>query len=78
MNEQRAGQSTTGAGVTHERCLCYEVLDLFRSRLGVPPQVRQHLDNSRIEFLKAIRAVIDERIKHLSQPTAQGTKIPVE
>ena len=55
-----------------------EVLDLFRSRLGVSPKVKQHLANSRIEVLKAIRAVIDERIEHLSKPAQQGTKIQVE
>jgi hypothetical protein len=78
MNEQKTNQSATGEGVTHERCLCYEVLDLFRARLGVSPQVRQHLSNSRVEFLKAIREVIDERIEHLSKPGQRGTKIPVE
>jgi hypothetical protein len=54
------------------------VLDLLRGRLGVSPQVRRHLSNSRIEFLKAIREVIDERIEHLSKPEQHGTKIPVE
>jgi hypothetical protein len=78
MNEQKTNQSAAGEGVTHERCLCYEVLDLFRARLGVSPQVRQHLANSRVEFLKAIREVIDERIEHLSKPGQRGTKIPVE
>lgn len=78
MNEPRTSPSATEKGATHERCLCYEVLDLFRSRLGVSPQVRKHLANSRIEFLKAIREVIDERIEHLSKPSPQGTKIQVE
>ena len=78
MNEQQTNQSATGKGVTHERCLCYEVLDLFRARLSLSPQVRQHLANSRIEFLKAIREVIDERIEQLSKPVQQGTKIRVE
>jgi hypothetical protein len=78
MNEQQTNQSAKGESVIHERCLCYEVLDLFRARLGVSPQVRQHLANSRIEFLKAIREVIDERIEHLSKPVQQGTKIRVE
>ena len=78
MNEQQTNQSATGTGVPHERCLCYEVLDLLRARLGVSPQVRQHLANSRIEFLKAIREVIDERIEQLSKPVQQGTKIRVE
>jgi hypothetical protein len=78
MNEQQTNQSTTSKGVTHERCLCFEVLDLFRARLGVSPRVEQHLANSRVEFLKAIREVIDERIEHLSKAGQQGTKIPVE
>jgi hypothetical protein len=78
MNDHQTNQATTGNGVAHERCLCYEILDLFRARLGVSPQVRQHLANSRIEFLKAIREVIDERIDHLSKPVQAGTKIRVE
>jgi len=40
--------------------------------------MKQHLANSRIEFLKAIREVIDERIEHLSMKSQQGTKIAVE
>ena len=78
MNEQQTNPSATGKGVPHERCLCYEVLDLFRARLGVSPRVKQHLANSRIEFLKAIREVIDERIENLAKPAQQGTKIRVE
>lgn len=78
MNEQQTSGSAASQGATHERCLCYEVLNLFRSRLGVSPRVKQHLANSRIEFLKAIREVIDERIEHLSKPVQQGTKIRVE
>ena len=78
MNEQTTNESAAGGATAHERCLCYEVLDLFRSRLGISPKVKQHLANSRIEVLKAIRAVIDERIEHLSKPAQQGTKIQVE
>ncbi len=78
MNEQETNRSTTGESVSHQRCLCDEVLDLVQARLGVSPQVRQHLANSRIEFLKAIRGVIDERIEQLSKPVQQGTKIRVE
>jgi hypothetical protein len=77
-NQQQANQSTGGAGATHERCPCYEVMDFIKTRLGVSPAVRQHLSNSRVEFLKAIRSVIDERIEHLSKAGQQGTKIPVE
>jgi hypothetical protein len=49
-----------------------------RSRLGVSPEVRQHLANSRIEFLKAIREIIDDRIEHLSKKAEPGAKIAVE
>lgn len=78
MSEPQANESTASQGGVHERCLCYEVLDMFRSRLGVSPRVKQHLANSRIEILKAIREAIDERIEHLSKPAQQGTRIRVE
>jgi hypothetical protein len=34
--------------------------------------------NARLEFLKAIRAMIDERIEHLSAKGKKGTAVPVE
>ncbi len=77
-SQQQGNQSTAGASASHERCPCYEVMDFIRTRLGVSPAVRQHLSNSRVEFLKAIREVIDEKIEHLSKAGQQGTKIPVE
>jgi hypothetical protein len=40
---------------------------------------REHLRNSRIEFLKAIRSLIDARIEHLSASSqSQGTNVTVE
>jgi len=54
------------------------LLDQFRIHLGVSPEVRQHLKNSRIEFLKAIREIIDDRIEHLSKKAESGAKIAVE
>jgi hypothetical protein len=70
---QDASQSTTG-----ERCLCREVLDQFRETFGVSESVREHFTNSRIEFLKGIRAVIDNRIESLGKAGQRGTKIAVE
>ncbi len=81
MNEQQGNPSTTsttGAAPGNERCLCYEMLDLLRARTGISPAVRRHLRNSRVEFLKAIRTVIDDRIEHLSKTSQQGTNITVE
>lgn len=74
----RKTQSTTDDQVTYERCLCREVIDTVREFVGVSPAVRQHLSNSRVEFLKAIRQVIDERIDHLSGQSQRGTKVAVE
>jgi hypothetical protein len=50
----------------------------FREAFGVSPKVKEHFTNSRIEFLKGIRAVIDGRIEHLSNAGQRGTKIVVE
>lgn len=77
MSEQQT-QATTGERV-YERCLCREAADRMREVLGISPAVKQHLVNSRIEFLKAIRAVLDGRISSLSRTAPQeGTKVVVE
>jgi hypothetical protein len=39
---------------------------------------RDHFRNSRIEFLKGIRSIIDDRIAHLSREEAKGTRVTVE
>jgi len=40
---------------------------------------RDHFRNSRIEFLKGIRSLLDKRIEHLSRHQGQqGTHVPVE
>ena len=78
MNEQQETQQTGGERAAQGRCLCYDVLDHLRETLGVSPAVKQHLANSRIEFLKAIREVLDARIERESKSVQQGTKIAVE
>jgi hypothetical protein len=78
MNETQTERNEAGARVVYERCLCRETLDHLRNYLKVSPAVREHFANSRIEFLKAIRAVIDARIEHLSGGGERGTKVVVE
>jgi hypothetical protein len=40
---------------------------------------RDHFRNSRVEFLKGLRSLLDERIDHLSRHEEQkGTKVTVE
>jgi hypothetical protein len=78
MSEQEATQQNATQTLIQERCLCREIVNHFREAFDVPPKVREHFTNSRIEFLKGIRAVIDSRIEHLSNAGRRGTKIAVE
>jgi hypothetical protein len=76
--QAQANQAQSGEQPVYERCLCRELLDHLRAQFHVSPEVRQHLVNSRVEFLKAIREVIDDRIDHLTTKASHGTKISVE
>jgi hypothetical protein len=78
MSEQEATQQNVTQPLIQERCLCREIANHFREAFGVSPEVREHFTNSRIEFLKGLRAVIDGRIEHLSNAGQRGTKIAVE
>jgi len=75
MSEQ--GPNATQPAM-QERCLCREVVDSFREQFKVPAEVQEHFKNSRIEFLKGIRAIIDSRIEKLSSASQRGAKIAVE
>jgi hypothetical protein len=78
MSEQEATQQNATQPLIQERCLCRELVKQLREAFDVSPKVREHFTNSRIEFLKGIRAVIDSRIEHLSNTGQRGTKIAVE
>lgn len=79
MNETQQTESTpTGQAFAHARCACGELTEAISELLGFSPTVKQHLHNSRIEFLKALREVIDARIDRLSNQTQKGTKVTVE
>jgi hypothetical protein len=43
-----------------------------------PEATREHFRNSRIEFLKGIRSLLDERIAHLAREESKGTRVVVE
>lgn len=78
MNKSEKGASTKSEQVAYGPCPCREVVDTVQELLGVSPAVRQHLRNSRVEFLKAIRTVLDERIERMSNQGQKGTKVAVE
>jgi hypothetical protein len=77
MSEQTTSQPA--AERVYERCLCREAIDRFEDLFHIrSDEARTHLRNSRVEFLKAIRSLIDDRIAHLSSASQQGTKVSVE
>jgi hypothetical protein len=78
MNEPQEGQGAAKEHTVHDSCLCREVVDTVREFLGISPAARQHLANSRVEFLKALREMLDARIEHLSSQPQKGTKVAVE
>lgn len=78
MNEPQETQSTAKEHTGHEPCPCREMVDTVRAFLGISPAARQHLANSRVEFLKALREMLDARIEHLSSHASKGTKVAVE
>lgn len=79
MNDMQQTQSSpTGQAFTHARCACSELTDAISELFGFSPTVKQHLHNSRIELLKALREVIDARIDRLSREAQKGTKVAVE
>jgi hypothetical protein len=44
----------------------------------VSESTRDHFRNSRVEFLKGLRSLLDERIAHMSRAETKGTKVTVE
>jgi hypothetical protein len=44
----------------------------------VSQATRDHFRNSRVEFLKGVRSLLDERISHLSREESKGTHVTVE
>ncbi|HKV48360.1 MAG TPA: hypothetical protein VJN69_09730 [Candidatus Acidoferrales bacterium] len=75
MNEQANQQQ---AGERGHQCVCEELFGHVQDLFGVSPTVRQHLKNSRIEFLKAVRSVIDDRIDRMSKAENRGTRVAVD
>jgi len=77
MKKSQESQSTARSQA-HEPCPCREIVDTVRDCLGVSAAARQHLANSRVEFLKALREMLNARIEHLSGEAPKGTKVAVE
>jgi hypothetical protein len=69
--------STAGAAPHPAGCfVCTTALPILERMWS--DATRDHFRNSRIEFLKGIRSLIDDRIAHLSREETKGTHVVVE
>jgi hypothetical protein len=44
----------------------------------VSEATRDHFRNSRVEFLKGLRSLLDEKIAHIAREESKGTHVTVE
>ena len=72
MEEKTATQSQP----KHGCFFCTTALPLIEHLW--PEATRDHFRNSRVEFLKGIRSLLDDRIAHLSKKEQKGTRVAVE
>ena len=72
-------ENTAAAG-THAHAggcfFCDTAIPMLENMVG--PATRDHFRNSRVEFLKGLRGLLDERIAHLSREESKGTHVTVE
>jgi len=58
-------------------CICEDIANLMRS-FGPSESVVEHFRTARIEVLKGIRQMIDDRIERAQAKGAKGTSFGVE
>jgi hypothetical protein len=73
MNEEKGQAHRHGAC-----CEASEAVRHFCRAFGASEQVSEHFRQSRIEFLKGIRTILDERIERLGRTAHKGTRVVVE
>jgi hypothetical protein len=75
------GETHTAETHSHKGCWCCDVNDAmnrFTRELGPSEEVRSHFRQGRVEILKGIRRMIDEKIERLSKAETQGTHVNIE
>ena len=77
MEEQSAHSDTHD----HAHCFCCDASErigrFFRTR-RTSEEASNHFRQSRIEFLKGIRKILDDRIDRLGRTEHRGTHVPVD
>jgi hypothetical protein len=69
--------TTAGAQAHTEGCFfCTTAIPMLENLVGAA--TRDHFRNSRVEFLKGMRSLLDEKIAHLSHEQPKGTHVTVE
>jgi hypothetical protein len=69
-------EKTASAGSPHPGCLFCSILPMIEQRLSEAGH--GHFRNARVEFLKGVRSLIDDRIEYLSREDRKGTHVVVE
>lgn len=70
-------EKTASAGARQPGCfICVTALPLLERCWS--EVTRDHFRTSRVEFLKGVRSLIDDRISHLSKDESKGTHVTVE
>jgi hypothetical protein len=80
MSEAAQGTGNTGRNA-HIDTICdfvRQALETVSDAITPPESASQHFRESRIEFLRGVRALIDHRIDSLSRKDQGGSRVTVE
>ena len=74
MDEKNAA---TGSQAHPEGCFfCATAIPMLENMVG--EATREHFRASRVEFLKGLRSLLDEKIARMSHEESKGTRVTVE
>jgi hypothetical protein len=78
MNEETAQAAQAHAGSTCFFCEATDAMKKFLDDIGPSEEAKSHFRQSRVELLKGIRRIIDDRIERVSRTEPKGTHVVVE
>ena len=54
------------------------VMSQMLRQFGPSEPVRKHFSQARLEILKGLRAMLDQRIEDMQRPSSRGTKVTID